>query len=114
MATKKLTNEFMEKILNDSAWKELSGDFQWTEQMLDKHKSKVDWKEISKNSNIVWTPAMLEKFKKLIDWKELSNTGCETILTEETLEQFKDYWDWTKLHCRNYSMKSTLIGIYIN
>lgn len=83
MATKKLTNEFMEKILNDSAWKELSGDFQWTEQMLEKHKTKVDWKEISNNSNIVWTPVMLEKFKKLIDWKELSKTSCETILTEE-------------------------------
>lgn len=68
-----------------------------SEQMLEKHKTKVDWKEISKNSNIVWTPAMLEKFKKSIDWKELSNTGCETILTEETLEQFKDYWDWSKL-----------------
>ena len=94
---KKLSNEFMEKILNDSAWKELSGDFQWTEQMLEKHKTKVDWKEISLNSNIVWTPAMLEKFKKLIDWKELSNTWCETILTEETLEQFKGYWDWTVL-----------------
>lgn len=40
---------------------------------------------------------MLEKFKKLIDWKELSNTWCETILTEETLEQFKGYWDWTVL-----------------
>ena len=94
---KKLSNEFMEKILNDSAWKELSGDFQWTEQMLEKHKTKVDWKEISLNSNIVWTPAMLEKFKKLIDWKELSDTWCETILTEETLEQFKGYWDWTVL-----------------
>lgn len=34
MTKKKLTNEFMEKVLNDSAWKELSGDFQWTEQML--------------------------------------------------------------------------------
>lgn len=97
MATKKLTNEFMEKSLNDSAWKELSGDFQWTEQMLEKHKDKVDWKEISNNSNIVWTPAMLEKFKKDIDWKELSKTSCETILTEECLEQFKEYWDWTEL-----------------
>ena len=65
--------------------------------MLDKHKAKVDWKEISKNRNIVWTPAMLEKFKKFIDWKELSNTECETILTEETLEQFKGYWDWSVL-----------------
>ena len=49
MATKKLTNEFMEKILNDSAW------------------------------------------------QELSSTDCETILTEDCLEQFEDYWDWAKL-----------------
>ena len=49
---KKLSNEFMEKILNDSAWKELSGDFQWTEQMLEKHKTKVDWKEIFLGKNI--------------------------------------------------------------
>ena len=94
---KKLSNEFMENILNDSAWKELSGDFQWTEQMLEKHKTKVDWKEISTNRNIVWTPAMLEKFKKLIDWKELSSTECKTILTGDTLEQYKDYWDWSEL-----------------
>ena len=83
---KKLSNEFMEKILNDSAWKELSENFKWTEQMLDKHKNQVDWKLISKNYNIVWTPAILEKFKKLIDWKELSSTGCETILTGDTSE----------------------------
>ena len=86
---KKLSNEFMEKILNDSAWKELSGDFQWTEQMLEKHKTKVDWKEISKNRNIVWTPAMLEKFRKFIDWKELSDTGCETILTKRLLNKIR-------------------------
>lgn len=94
---KKLSNEFMEKILNYSAWKELSESFEWTEQMLDKHKNQVDWKLISQNSNIVWTHAMLEKFKRLIDWKELSSTGCETILTGDTLEQYKDYWDWSEL-----------------
>ena len=97
MAIKKLSNEFMEKFLNDSAWKELSSNFQWTEQMLEKHKSKVDWEKISNNSSIVWTPTMLEKFKKLIDWEELSKTDCETILTEDCFEQFKDYWDWAEL-----------------
>lgn len=90
---KTISNEFMEKILNDSAWKELSGDFQWTEQLLEKYKDMIDWKEILSNRNIVWTPAMLEKFKKLIDWEDLSETGWETILTEESLEQFKDYWN---------------------
>lgn len=97
MATKKLTNEFMEKILNDSAWKRLSESFAWTEQLLEKHKGEVDWKAISNNSNIVWTPAMLDKFKKLIDWQDLSCTDCETVLTEECLERFKDCWDWSKL-----------------
>lgn len=94
---KKLSNEFMEKILNDSAWKELSESFEWTEQMLDKHKNQVNWKLISQNSNIVWTLALLEKFKRLIDWKELSSTGRKTILTGDTLEQYKDYWDWSEL-----------------
>lgn len=117
MTTKTLTNEFMEKILNDSAWKELSGDFQWTEQMLEKHKAKVDWKEISKNHNILWTPAMLDKFRKSIDWKELSNTGCKTILTEETIEQFKGYWDWSVLSGNsflnlNYQMIDRFIDLW--
>ena len=114
---KKLSNEFMEKILNDSAWKELSESFEWTEQMLDKHKNQVDWKLISKNSYIVWTPAMLEKFKKLIDWRELSSTGCETILTEETLEQYKAYWDWSVLsgNCKlklNYQQIDRFIDLW--
>lgn len=106
MVTKKLTNEFMEKILNDSAWKELSKDFAWTEQMLEKYKNRVDWKEISSNSNIVWTLAMLERFKKLVDWQELSSTSCETILTEACLEQFKDYWNWSELS-NNTSLELT-------
>ena len=112
---KKLANEFMEKILNDSAWKELSESFEWTEQMLDKHKNQVDWKLISKNSNIVWTPNMLEKFKKFIDWKELSSTGCETILTGDILEQYKDYWDWSELSENTHlAMNYQLIDRFID
>lgn len=94
---KKLINEFLEKILTDAAWRELSENFEWTEQLLDKHKHNVDWDLISQNKNIVWTPSMLDKFKQHIDWNELSNTRCETILTEESLERFKDDWDWAVL-----------------
>lgn len=115
MATKKLTNEFMEKILNDSAWKELSRTFAWTEQMLEKHKNKVDWKEISENNNIVWTPAMLDKFKNLIDWQKLSDIGCETIFTEDCLEQFKDYWDWSVLsENRDIKLNYQLIDKFVD
>ena len=105
----------MDKILNDSAWKELSENFAWTEQMLEKHKNKVDWKAISNNNNIVWTPAMLDKFKKFIDWQELSNTSCETILTEDCLEQFEDYWDWAKLSDnRDLELNYQLIDKFID
>lgn len=97
MARKKIANEFIEKVLMDSAWKSLSEDFQWTEQWLEKYKDKVDWKEISGNRNILWSPSMLEKFKKLLDWKSISGTNCQLILTEECLERFKDYWDWSEL-----------------
>lgn len=40
---------------------------------------------------------MLELFKHQIDWKKLSWTDSETILTPDCLEQFADYWDWSKL-----------------
>lgn len=97
MATKRLANEYMEKKLEHEAWKELSENLDWTEQMLEKYKDKVNWEYISGNRNIEWTSDMLEKFKELIDWMELSDTSCTTILTESCLEQFKGYWDWSKL-----------------
>ncbi len=69
MATKNLSNEFMAKVLEDAAWKELSGDFAWNEQLLEKYKDKVVWKDISDNSYIIWTVSMIEKFKnKMQAW----------------------------------------------
>lgn len=97
METKRLSNEFMEKILNDAAWKELSEDFPWTEMTLEKHKERVNWKDISSNREILWTPAMLEKFKHRIDWNALSNTSSQTLLNAANLEKFKNYWDWNVL-----------------
>jgi len=58
----------MAKVLEEKAWKELSGELPWTEQMLEKYKYKVDWKEISTNRIMVWTVPMLEKFKGRVDW----------------------------------------------
>lgn len=58
---------------------------------------------------------MLDKFKKFIDWEELSNTKCETILTEDCLEQFKDYWNWSKLSKnRNIDLDYHLIDKFID
>ena len=53
MATKNLNNDFMAKVLEDVAWKELSGDFAWNEQLLEKYK--VEWKTLPGNCTILWT-----------------------------------------------------------
>ena len=37
MATKVLSNEFMQNIATDEAWKELSSSFNWSEALLEKH-----------------------------------------------------------------------------
>lgn len=54
-------------------------------------------------------------FKKQIDWKELSGISCETILTEECFEQFKDYWNWSELSDNeNFSLTYELIDRFID
>ena len=97
MATKVLSNEFMQKIMNEEAWKELSEDLNWSEAMLEKYQDKVDWNEISENSNIRWTVPMIQKFKSRINWESISENIDEKTMTESILETFKDKWNWHKL-----------------
>ena len=97
MATKVLSNEFMQKIMNEEAWKELSNDFNWSETMLEKYQDKVNWDEISKNRSIRWTIPMIQKFKNRINWETFSEYISEESLTESILETFKDKWNWYKL-----------------
>ena len=106
MVTKNLSNDFMAKVLEDAAWKELSGEFAWNEQLLEKYKDKVSWKEISGNRNIIWTSSMIEKFKNKVDWEELSCSDNEHLFTAENLEKYKDYWNWRELS-RNSDMELT-------
>lgn len=94
---KKLSADFLSTVLQQAAWETLSEDFLWTEQLLEKHRDKVNWKYVSSNSNMLWTNAMLEKFKGYIDWKELSKTRNEAVFTDENLSKFQEYWDWHEL-----------------
>ena len=66
MATKTLSNEFMQNIATEEAWKELSGKFNWSEVLLEKYQDNVDWDEISENRIIRWTIPMIQKFQKKI------------------------------------------------
>lgn len=97
MATKILSNEFMQKMMTDEAWKELSNDFKWSEALLEKYQDKVDWNEISENSYICWTIPMIQKFKNRINWEIFSLYIDEEVVTEDIIETFKDKWNWHKL-----------------
>lgn len=97
MATVVLSNEFMQNIATEEAWKELSGNFNWSETTLEKYQDKVDWDEISGNSNIRWTIPMIQKFQKKINWDRFSDNADEDILTEKYLDAFKEKWNWHEL-----------------
>ena len=97
MATKVLSNEFMQNIATEEAWKELSGNFNWSETLLEKYQDKVNWDEISENRNIRWTTPMIQKFQKKINWDKFSDYADENMLTEGVIEAFKDKWNWHNL-----------------
>lgn len=94
---KTLSNDFMQKIATEEAWKSLSGDFQWNESLLDKYQDKVDWHEVSENFRTMWTIPMVQKFKNRIDWEKFSRHASKEVLTEGFIEAFKDKWNWTEL-----------------
>lgn len=97
MAAKVLSNEFMQNIATEEAWKELSSTFSWTETLLDKYQDKVNWEEISENRNIRWTLPMIQKFQKKINWDRFSEYADEHVLTEAIIEAYKDKWNWHEL-----------------
>ena len=103
---KTLSNEFMQKISTDEAWKELSGTYSWSESLLEKYQDKVDWHEVSENPFILWTIPMIQKFKNRIDWDKFSRHARTETLTEAFIDAFKDKWNWAELS-ENSSMKLT-------
>ena len=90
------------QMMDTEAWGNVSGDFPFSETQLEKYADKLDWKEVSGNTNIFWSVQMLEKFKRRIDWtalscslrEELSDNRC---LTPELIDQFADYINWKAL-----------------
>ena len=115
MVVKRLSNEFLGKILDDAVWKELSRSFQWTEQTLEKYKDKVNWEEVSGNVEIFWTPIMLDKFKHRLDWTKISSTSNPILLNVSNIEKFKDYWDWSELSGnRSLDLCFELIDMFVD
>ena len=83
--------------LNKEAWKKLSREFKWNEELIRKYRDQIDWEALSCNYEMLWTASILENFKNYIDWKELSGNASEKLLTSKIIEQFADKWDWHEL-----------------
>ena len=83
--------------LSKEAWKKLSREFKWNEELLRKYRSEIDWEALSCNYEMLWTASILENFKSYINWKELSGHAPEKLLTPKIIEQFTDRWDWHEL-----------------
>ena len=92
-----LDNELMQSILEAKAWQNLSAELSWSEALLEKCKDKVDWNEVSQNTSILWSIPMLRQFQKYINWDKLSEYINKDSLTPETIEAFKDCWNWHEL-----------------
>ena len=83
--------------LSKEAWKKLSREFKWNEELLRKYRSEIDWEALSCNYEMLWTASILENFKGYIDWKGLSIYAPGGLLTPKIIEQFADRWDWHEL-----------------
>ena len=103
----------MQRIADEGAWKELSGELSWTETLLEKYQDKIDWQELPGNSNILWTIPMLQKFKHRINWDKLSRCADEKTLTENCIETFKEKWNWSELS-NNYSITNQLLEKFVD
>ena len=83
--------------LNTEAWKKLSREFKWNEELLKKYRAEIDCEALSCNTEMLWTASILDYFKGNIDWKEFSGYAPARLLTPKIIEQFADRWDWHEL-----------------
>ena len=87
--------------LSKEAWKKLSREFKWNEELLRKYRDEIDWDALSENTNMLWTASILEEFEGYINWKGLSIYAPSGLLTPKIIEQFTNRWDWHELSDNN-------------
>lgn len=103
---KVLSNEFMQHIAEEDAWKKLTNEIHWSEAMLEKYEKKIDWKELSERRDILWTIPMIQKFRHRLNWDSLSGNISEESLTDECIATFAERWSWSELS-RNSNLNLT-------
>ena len=100
MEKQQLNDYLQSKQLRTEAFKELSGSYPLTEEMMLAFQNELDWTRVSANNNISWWAEKIERWKDHIDWKVFSRNVSTNILTPNNIERFKDYWDWGMLSGR--------------
>ena len=79
-----LNESMMSLLLEEAAWKDLSREIAWTEDLLEKYK----------NQDSLLCPEVVEKFADYWDWTELSGNNHLPI---ETVEKMADRIVWKQL-----------------
>lgn len=100
MEKQQLNDYLQSKQLRAEAFKELSGSYPLTEEMMLAFQNELDWTKVSDNRSISWCAAKVERWKNRIDWKAFSSNVDTKFLTPNNIERFKDYWDWGALSGR--------------
>lgn len=104
MTCNQVSDEMIQSIISAKAWSDISGNFGLTEEMLERYADKLNWNEVSKNSEIHWTVKLIEKWADRLNWEELSESGNEFLLTPDVIAYFVNRWNWRALS-RNSNLK---------
>lgn len=94
-------NEFLNSVLETEAWKEISDHESFSMEMLEKYADKLDWEEISENSNIIWTLDGITKYANRLNWIDFSRYCPDHLINEVTLRKFANRWDWKAISNRD-------------
>ena len=79
-AKKSFGDAIVSQELNKEAWKKLSREFKWNEELLRKYCGEIDWEVLSSNTEMLWSASILENFKNYTkcvrkDKKRVNKTG---------------------------------------
>lgn len=94
-------NEFLNSVLEIEAWKEISDHESFSMEMLEKYADKLDWEEISENSNIIWTLDGITKYANRLNWIDFTRYCPDHLINEVTLRKFANRWDWKAISNRD-------------
>ena len=85
---------FIKQYLDKVDWYELSKNTNLSEAFFERHLDKVDWNELSKNTNL--SEAFFERYLNKVKWSSLSQN---TSLSEAFFERHLNKVDWYNLSC---------------